>query len=236
MNNEPKVREVLIRARNLEKSYHDGTRTLQVLRKVDFDLKKGEAVAIVGQSGSGKEHPAQSAQRSGSARKGIDSPRRGGSGDDERLQTEPGAARQDRAGLSVSPPHARTARVGRTWPCPPCWARVSRAEARKRAFEMLERVGMADRANHVPAKLSGGEQQRVSIARSLMNDPMIVLADEPTGNLDVETAREVIQMLWEMTRSKGRSLVIVTHEPSIAKKADRILRLQDGRLADVTEG
>ena len=106
----------------------------------------------------------------------------------------------------------------------------ARTATRERAIELLGRVGLADRVDHVPTKLSGGEQQRVALARALMNDPPIVLADEPTGNLDEKTGRRVADLLWDVTREGKRSLLIVTHENAIAERADRVLRLHEGRL------
>jgi len=113
-------------------------------------------------------------------------------------------------------------------------ARRPHAEVRNSAEERLAEVGLADRLHHRPAKLSGGEQQRVALARALMNDPALVLADEPTGSLDTDSAREAVDLLFKATTAHGRALVIVTHEPTIARRADRILRLQSGRLVDQT--
>ena len=99
---------------------------------------------------------------------------------------------------------------------------------------MLDRVGLSERASHIPSKMSGGEQQRVSLARALMNDPDVILADEPTGNLDVETSKQVIDVLWKATRDRDRLLIIVTHEASIAAHADRTMTLRDGKLVSIT--
>jgi predicted ABC-type transport system involved in lysophospholipase L1 biosynthesis ATPase subunit len=110
---------------------------------------------------------------------------------------------------------------------------VTRDEARRRALELLDLVGLADRADHLPSKMSGGEQQRVALARALMNNPAVVLADEPTGNLDVDTGKRVADLLWDATQGQGKSLVIVTHEQTIAARADRILRLEKGTLRAV---
>ena len=96
-------------------------------------------------------------------------------------------------------------------------------------------MGLSDRANHHPNKLSGGEQQRVALARALMNDPPVIMADEPTGNLDVEMGKQVADLLWDVTKGRGRSLIVVTHEPTIANRADRILRLKDGHLQQEAE-
>jgi lipoprotein-releasing system ATP-binding protein len=109
-----------------------------------------------------------------------------------------------------------------------------RSEVKAEAMAALENLGLADRARHRPSKLSGGEQQRVALARALINHPSLLMADEPTGNLDIHTGETVIKMLWDMTVRKDRGLIIVTHEPLIARKADRILRLFEGKLYPVS--
>ena len=110
------------------------------------------------------------------------------------------------------------------------------AQMRRRATELLGRVGLAERADHLPAELSGGEQQRVSIARALLTEPEIVLADEPTGNLDTRSSGEVLQLLRELNESEGQTLVIVSHDPAAASTARRVVFLRDGRLAGEVEG
>jgi predicted ABC-type transport system involved in lysophospholipase L1 biosynthesis ATPase subunit len=107
------------------------------------------------------------------------------------------------------------------------------SEARQKALDLMDRVGLGDRVNHIPTKLSGGEQQRVALARALMNNPRLILADEPTGNLDAQMGRQVIDLLWEVTKNQGRTLVIVTHEKEIADRADRELILKNGVLQDL---
>lgn len=107
----------------------------------------------------------------------------------------------------------------------------SRDEREKRALELLQRVGLEERAFHRPSELSGGQQQRVAIARALANDPKVILADEPTGNLDSATGKQVIAMLKELHRKEHKTIVMVTHDKEIAKHADRIVRLQDGKIA-----
>jgi putative ABC transport system ATP-binding protein len=109
-------------------------------------------------------------------------------------------------------------------------------EAPARAAALLADVGLADRGHHFPSQLSGGEQQRVAIARALANDPPILLADEPTGNLDSATGRQVIDLLVAMNRERGRTLVLVTHDPELAALADEVIALRDGRVVDVTAG
>ena len=110
-------------------------------------------------------------------------------------------------------------------------AKVPSKKARKRALEMLERVGLADRARHRPAELSGGQRQRVTIARALTNDPAIVWADEPTGNLDSETAQDILDLLYNLNREHGQTLVVVTHDIAVGKLANRIITMRDGYIA-----
>jgi len=109
-------------------------------------------------------------------------------------------------------------------------AGVSRKEASKRALQLLEMVGLAERVEHLPDELSGGEQQRVAIARALANKPSVILADEPTGDLDTKTGMEVVQILHDTSKKENATVIVVTHDPMITKKADRILQLRDGNI------
>jgi predicted ABC-type transport system involved in lysophospholipase L1 biosynthesis ATPase subunit len=109
---------------------------------------------------------------------------------------------------------------------------IKGADANRLAAELLEKVGLAGRMDHLPAELSGGEQQRVAIARSLVNDPAILFADEPTGNLDSKNGEAIISLLLDLAKSGGRTLVVVTHDENLARRGDRLVRIVDGRLAD----
>src|SRR6185295_18519401 len=115
-------------------------------------------------------------------------------------------------------------------------ARRTDSAIRRRADELLRRVGLGDRASHTPAELSGGQQQRVSIARALLLEPELILADEPTGNLDTKSGREVLGLLRQVTRAEGHTIVMVTHDPSAAAVADRVIFLRDGRVAGEVPG
>jgi putative ABC transport system ATP-binding protein len=111
---------------------------------------------------------------------------------------------------------------------------VKRKVSRDRAMELLRRVGLQERTDHLPDELSGGEQQRVAIARALANHPRIVLADEPTGDLDTQTGSEVVQLMHSMAKQEGSSVVVVTHDPVVAEKADRLVEMRDGRITEKT--
>jgi putative ABC transport system ATP-binding protein len=113
---------------------------------------------------------------------------------------------------------------------------VGRRERRRRAEELLERVGLRDRMNHLPNQMSGGERQRVAIARALANNPALLLADEPTGNLDSQSGAEVVALMRELNRDLGTTIIIVTHDPSVARRADRILLMRDGRIVKEMTG
>ncbi len=215
----------------IEKSYHDGERLLPVLQGVDFSVAAGEAVAVVGRSGSGKSTMLNLAGL-------LDRPDAGeiyiGGERCSRLNDAARTAMRGReigfvfqnyhmlADFSVLENVMLGAAVGHG-------GGFGRAN-RLRALEWLERVGLAERCRHRPSQLSGGEQQRAAIARSLMAEPRLLLCDEPTGNLDVATGEEVAGWLWEAAREAGMAMVIVTHESALADRADRILRLVDGRL------
>lgn len=224
----------LLRVENLVKTYHDGERELRVLRGVDCAFSRGEAVAIVGQSGSGKSTLLNLIGA-------LDRPTSGKivlEGEDIATLSMPklNQLRRERIGFIFQFHHLLP--EFRAWEnvCVPAWiAGVSPSKAKQKASELLERVGLSERLNHIPSKLSGGEQQRVALARALMNDPAILLADEPTGNLDAETSKQVIDLLWESTRDRDRLLIIVTHERSIADHADRTLTLKEGKLVGITQ-
>ena len=109
---------------------------------------------------------------------------------------------------------------------------ISDREARRRAEEMLNRVGLADRLDHFPSQLSGGQQQRVAIARSLVNRPRLLFADEPTGNLDSTTSAEVLEMFQKLNEEEGITIILVTHDPGVAEHAKRVIRMRDGRIED----
>lgn len=219
----------LLEARGVTKDYRDATRTLHVLRGVDLVLHRGEAVSVVGASGAGKSTLLHLLG-------GIDRPTEGAvvvNGTDLRTLSDRqlAAFRSETVGFIFQFHHllAEFSALENVM-IPGLIAGRSAGPLRVAAAALLGDVGLADRITHRPAKLSGGEQQRVALARALINGPALVLADEPTGNLDRESGHLVIDLLWRHTAGAGKTLLIVTHDPGIAARAGRTLRLADGRL------
>jgi putative ABC transport system ATP-binding protein len=221
----------IIQILNLSKTYEEGGRTRTVLENVDLNIMTGEFFVMLGKSGSGKSTLLNLIS-------GIDKPDSGGGkiiiGDtditalDEKRQT---LFRRDHIGIifqffNLIP----TLTVLENITLPYELRGKSRRESEKPACALLERVGLSSRAETFPDKLSGGEQQRVAIARALVHEPMIVLADEPTGNLDEENGESVLNLLLELTRNAGKTLVMATHNPEIVPLADRVCRIHEGRL------
>ncbi len=220
----------VLSAQGVCKDYVDGDRRLTVLTDVGLDVKSGEFVAIVGASGSGKStllHLLGALDRptEGVVRLEEDDYSRLSDRDLDRI-------RSTRIGFVFQFHHLLPEFTAlENVMMPGMIARAAPAGMVGRAAQLLGDVGLSERLDHRPSKLSGGEQQRVAIARALLNDPLLVLADEPTGNLDRATSGEVLTFLLSMTVERGKSLVMVTHEPEIAARAHRRLHLEGGRLA-----
>jgi len=222
--------------RDIRKSYKMGRQTLEVLRGVDLDVRKSEILAIVGQSGSGKStllHQIGLLDEPESGEVYFDGaplPRRGG---------QAAAARSRLFGFIFQFYHLLpdfTALENVLMPAMILddfgeWRR-RKGELKERAAQILQRMGLKERMKHRPKELSGGERQRVAIARALMNRPPILLCDEPTGNLDRATAEDVRSLLWDLNQADGQTMIVVTHDVSVAAQADRTLELIDGRLAN----
>lgn len=222
----------LLTIEKLSKSYHDGQRELVVLKGVDLTVKKGEAIAIVGMSGAGKSTLLHLLG-------GLDRPDAGSLIFEGRKLNGASRVEMDRyRNRSIGfvfqfhhllPEFTAVENVM----MPALVARRQKSEAREAATKLLDQVGLKERLTHRPSKLSGGEQQRVALARALVNDPHLLLADEPTGNLDAKTGKKIIELMWKTTVERDRSIVIVTHEPTIAQRADRIFHLGGGQLKQV---
>jgi putative ABC transport system ATP-binding protein len=223
--------DLIVEARHVRKTYDAGATEVNALNGVDLAVHRGEMVAIMGPSGCGKTTLLNCLS-------GLD-------------EIDEGEVLVDGTPLSRMSDHDRTAyraaRMGFVFQfynlmpvlsalenveLPLLVARCSAREARRRSLDALGLVGLTDRAGHVPDQLSGGERQRVTIARSLVNDPAIVWADEPTGDLDSENAIEIIDLMRRMNRDRNLTFVIVTHDIAIGRKTDRIVRMLDGRVVE----
>ena len=225
----------LLQVRGVRKSYRSGAGMLEVLRGVDFEVEPAGFVSVIGQSGSGKSTLLHLMGL-------LDAPDAGEvhlAG--QRIDNLP-SARRDRLrntdiGMVFQAYHLLPELSALENVLAPLLVRFSiiewfrrKAEARRQAEALLDRFGLRGRFHHKPRQLSGGEMQRVAIARALVGQPRLLLADEPTGNLDEETGGGILDTLCELNHADGLSIVLVTHDPSIARRADRIVRLVAGRV------
>jgi putative ABC transport system ATP-binding protein len=220
----------LYELRGVTKRYGDGATRVAAVDGIDLEIARGEFVALVGPSGSGKTTMLQLLGA-------IDRPTDGevlfeGERIERMSDGDLADLRRNTLGFifqqfNLIP--TLTARDNVEVAMAPTG--LASADRRRRAEEVLERVGLSKRTAHVPSELSGGEQQRVAIARALSNEPRVLLADEPTGNLDTATGTEVIGLLETLWREHGLTVILVTHDDSIAGRAQRVLRMRDGRLA-----
>ncbi len=217
----------ILNVSHLGKTYTSGSKELTVLDNISFTINEGDTFAIVGPSGSGKTTLLGLCA-------GLDKP---GTGSIELCGTELQSLSEDERAL------LRNQKVGfifqdfQLLPTLTALENVSvplelqgARNASIVARELLEKVGLADRVNHYPSQLSGGEQQRVALARAFSNNPSILFADEPTGNLDEETGEKVVELLFELNKEAGTTLVIVTHDLDLARKTQHILRLKGGKI------
>ncbi len=225
------MNEPLLSARALAKSYAMGRRTLEVLRGVNLQVARGEFLALRGASGAGKSTLLHLIG-------GLDSPNGGeihfaGQNIAAFSERELTNFRNRRVGFVFQAYHLLPELDALENVCLPARvARVPAARAAARGRELLARVGLSDRLEHKPFELSGGEQQRVAIARALINEPELVLADEPTGNLDSHTGGEIIELLKNLHSEKQTTLVIATHDAKVAAHARRVFELADGRIVE----
>jgi putative ABC transport system ATP-binding protein len=221
----------IITARGVKKTYRSRSIVVRALNGIDLEVQAGEMVAVMGPSGCGKTTLLNCLS-------GLDSVDSG----DVVISSRPLSKMRDDA---LSEFRARS--MGFVFQfynllpvlsavenveLPLVLAGVNQVEARRRATEKLAQVNLSERLSHKPAELSGGQQQRVAVARALANDPAIVWADEPTGNLDSENAQEVMDLLVRLNKERGQTFVIVTHSPEVGARADRIVRMRDGLIVD----
>lgn len=226
-------KDIVLKCHELSKSYEEGPSPVQVLKNVSISVAKGERVSIIGSSGSGKSTLLNLLG-------GLDTP---SAGSVTIANQELAALSENKRGL------LRNRYLGFVYQfhhllgeftalentaIPLLIAKCSVSEATKRSTEILTRVGLGKRLHHKPSELSGGERQRVAIARAMVTKPACVLMDEPTGNLDQETALSIQRLMWELNREYHLSFIIVTHDQKLAHTMDRVLELTKGTLQEVT--
>lgn len=227
---------VLISLQDIVKQFYIGRpNQLEVLHHIDLSVYEGEFVSIVGESGSGKSTlmniiGALDRPTSGCYRLGETDIAAAG----DRALSD---IRNRRIGFVFQTYNliARTSALSNV-ELPMLYAGVKKAERIKRAKELLTLVGMEDRMSHKPDELSGGQKQRVAIARAMANDPQIILADEPTGALDSETGRTIMNIFRKLHETQGKTIVLITHSQELAEQTGRIITLKDGRIADIRKG
>ncbi len=223
----------LIRLHDINKTYFLGDVDVPVLKGVSLEIGRGEMVALMGASGSGKStlmNILGCLDRPTSGQYWLDGQEVSHLSGDQRA-----LIRNRNIGFVFQSFNllARTSAVDNVvLPLSYTNASLPKREARERGVAMLERVGLGQRIDHHPSQLSGGQQQRVAIARALINQPQIVFADEPTGNLDSKTSREILQMFQNLSEEDGITVVLVTHDPGVAHYARRVIRISDGAIAE----
>jgi len=221
--------ETVIHVEDLVKTYRLGKVSIPALRGISFDVKRGEFLVVMGPSGSGKTtllNLLGAIDKPTSGRIFIDGKDVTALGEGELTKL-----RRHKIGFifqfyNLIPALTALENVE----LPMLTAGVSRKDASKRAFQLLETVGLTERVGHVPDELSGGEQQRVAIARALANKPSVILADEPTGDLDTKTGMEIVEVLYGTSKKENATVVVVTHDPLITEEADGILQMRDGQI------
>ncbi len=219
----------ILSIKNLNKTYQSGSRKLTVLDHVNFDIAAGEAIAIVGPSGSGKTTLLGLCA-------GLDSASSGsvilnGEALENLSEDQRAAVRNQHVGFIFQNFQLLPTLTALENVMVPLELK-KRKDARQKAQELLEKVGLGERANHYPNQLSGGEQQRVSIARAFANEPKILFADEPTGNLDTETGDMIEKLIFDLNKEQGTTLVLVTHDLELAGKTQRIIQIKGGKIQE----
>lgn len=221
--------DAVIEARDLSKVYQMGEVQVEALRGVSFNIKRGEVIAIMGPSGSGKStlmNTLGCLDRPTSGEYVLDGESVASLTDDQLADV-----RNRKVGFVFQSFNLLSRQTAITnVELPLRYSTGSANHRRERAIEALKAVGLEDRMTHRPFELSGGQQQRVAIARAIVNNPAIIMADEPTGNLDSKVGKEIMGLLLKLNQDSGTTLIIVTHDPTIAEQTQRVIRLRDGLL------
>lgn len=235
MNKLQNQKKPIIEVRDLYKIYKVGDNRVHALDGVSFDIYKGEFVAIVGASGSGKSTLLNMLA-------GLEPPTKGevkisGHRIDKLNEAELVAFRRSNVGFIFQSYNLlNTMNAEENVAMPLMFKGVPKAKRIKKAHELLKLVGVLDQAKHMPNQMSGGQQQRVGIARALVSEPKIIFADEPTGNLDSKTGMEVLRLMRRLSEEEKQTLVMVTHDNTIASYADKRIRIKDGKIISIEEG
>ncbi|WP_235830179.1 ABC transporter ATP-binding protein [Algihabitans albus] len=221
--------EPMIRLNDLVLTYSNEAGPVEVLRRIELDVRRGETVSVVGPSGSGKSSMMMvmaGLERATSGTVGIDGTDLGGLDEDALARF-----RGERIGIVFQDFHLIPTMSALENVAVPLEL-AGRRDAFEQAAETLQQVGLDHRLTHYPGQLSGGEQQRVALARAFAVQPRLLLADEPTGNLDGNTGEKVIELLFDLVTHQGTTLVLITHDPSLAQRCSRTVRLADGQIVD----
>jgi ABC-type lipoprotein export system ATPase subunit len=223
----------LIELKEIFKTYHIGDMQVPVLKGVSLQIGEGELVALMGSSGSGKStlmNILGCLDRPTSGEYWLNEKEVGRFSADDRANLRNHSMGFVFQSFNLLPRASALENV--IMPLTYSAITISDKEARARGREMLDRVGLEDRLDHEPSQLSGGQQQRVAIARALINRPPVLFADEPTGNLDSNTSSEVLRMFQQLNREDGITIILVTHDPVVARHANRVIRISDGVIVD----
>lgn len=223
----------ILSVKEVSKTYQSGNRKLTVLDNVNLNIQSGDSIAIVGPSGSGKTTLLGLCA-------GLDSATTGsvvlnGSAFEKLSEDERAAVRSKNVGFIFQNFQLLPTLTALENVMVPLELK-KRKDAKEKALSLLQKVGLGDRVTHYPTQLSGGEQQRVSIARAFANEPLILFADEPTGNLDTETGEMIEDLIFDMNKEQGTTLVLVTHDPELAKRTNRIIHIKGGKIQEETNG
>jgi putative ABC transport system ATP-binding protein len=223
----------ILSVKEVSKTYQSGNRKLTVLDNVNLNIQSGDSIAIVGPSGSGKTTLLGLCA-------GLDSATTGsvvlnGSAFEKLSEDERAAVRSKNVGFIFQNFQLLPTLTALENVMVPLELK-KRKDAKEKALSLLQKVGLGDRVTHYPTQLSGGEQQRVSIARAFANEPLILFADEPTGNLDTETGEMIEDLIFNMNKEEGTTLVLVTHDPELAKRTNRIIHIKGGKIQEETNG